>query len=138
VDKKTGKVDLIKFVSVVDCGQAINPKLAEGQIDGATVNGICYALTEEYKFSESGNLLTKQFRDYKIWTAADMPEIKTIVVDSHEPSGPFGAKSVGEIGINGPMPAIANAIFDAVGVRLFKAPFTAAKVYREMEQTGIR
>lgn len=136
VDKKTGKVDLIKFVSVVDCGQAINPKLAEGQIDGATVNGICYALTEEYKFSENGNLLTKQFRDYKIWTAADIPEIKTIVVESHEKTGPFGAKSVGEIGINGPMPAIANAIYDAVGVRMYKAPFTPARVYREMQKTG--
>ena len=138
VDVRTGQVRLLKFVSAVDCGQALNPKLAEGQIDGAAVNGICYALTEKYKFSENGNLLTKHFRDYKIWTAADMPEVKTIVVDSHEPSGPFGAKSVGEIGINGPMPAIANAIYDAVGVRLFEAPFTAAKVYREMEQTGIR
>jgi len=136
VDTKTGKVDLIKFVSVVDCGQAINPKLAEGQIEGATVNGICYALTEEYKFSKNGNLLTKQFRDYKIWSAADLPEIKTIVVDSHEETGPFGAKSVGEIGINGPMPAIANAIYDAVGVRMFKAPFTPARVYREMQKSG--
>ncbi|MDO9548663.1 MAG: molybdopterin-dependent oxidoreductase, partial [Candidatus Marinimicrobia bacterium] len=136
VDRKTGKVDVIKFVSAVDCGQALNPILAEGQIDGAVVNGICYALTEQYKFSANGNLLTKHFRDYKIWTAADLPEIKTIIVDSHEESGPFGAKSVGEIGINGPMPAIANAIYDAVGVRLFEAPFTPAKVYREMERTG--
>jgi len=75
VDKRTGKVDVLKFVSAVDCGQAINPKLAEGQVDGAVVNGICYALTEQYKFSANGNLLTKHFRDYKIWTAADMPEI---------------------------------------------------------------
>ncbi|MBU0713194.1 molybdopterin-dependent oxidoreductase [bacterium] len=136
VDKKTGEVNVIKFVSVADCGQALNPILAEGQIDGAVVNGICYALTEQYKFSANGNLLTKHFRDYKIWTAADLPEIKTIIVDSHEESGPFGAKSVGEIGINGPMPAIANAIYDAVGVRLFEAPFTPAKVYREMKKTG--
>ncbi len=135
VDVRTGQVRLLKFVSAVDCGQAINPKLAEGQIDGAAVNGICYALTEEYKFSANGNLLTKHFRDYKIWTAADLPEIKTIVVNSHEPSGPFGAKSVGEIGINGPMPAIANAIYDAVGVRLYQAPFTSQRVYREMERT---
>ena len=65
-----------------------------------------------------------------------MPEIKSIVVESHEASGPFGAKSVAEIGINGPMPAIANAIYDAVGVRLFEAPFTPAKVYREMKRAG--
>ncbi|HCK99424.1 MAG TPA: aldehyde oxidase [Candidatus Marinimicrobia bacterium] len=136
VDKRTGKVDVLKFVSAVDCGQAINPKLAEGQVDGAVVNGICYALTEQYKFSANGNLLTKHFRDYKIWTAADMPEIKSIVVESHEVSGPFGAKSIAEIGINGPMPAIANAIYDAVGVRLFEAPFTPEKVYREMKRAG--
>jgi CO/xanthine dehydrogenase Mo-binding subunit len=120
----------------VDCGQAINPQLAEGQVDGAVVNGICYALTEQYKFSANGNLLTKHFRDYKIWTTADMPEIKSIVVESYEASGPFGAKSVAEIGINGPMPAIANAIYDAVSVRLFEAPFTPAKVYRAMKQAG--
>jgi len=114
VDRKTGQVDVVKFVSVVDCGKALNPQLAEGQIDGAVVNGISYALTEQYKFSSHGNLLTKHFRDYKIWTAADMPEIKTIVVDSHEETGPYGAK----------------------GIRLFEAPFTPAKVYREMERTG--
>jgi CO/xanthine dehydrogenase Mo-binding subunit len=136
VDKRTGKVDVLKFVSAVDCGQAINPQLAEGQVDGAVVNGICYALTEQYKFSANGNLLTKHFRDYKIWTTADMPEIKSIVVESYEASGPFGAKSVAEIGINGPMPAIANAIYDAVSVRLFEAPFTPAKVYRAMKQAG--
>jgi putative selenate reductase molybdopterin-binding subunit len=138
VDRKTGKVDVLKFVSAVDCGQALNPVLAEGQIDGAVVNGICYALTEQYKFSKNGNLLTKHLRDYKIWTAADLPEIKTFMVESHEKTGPFGAKSVGEIGINGPMPAIANAIYDAVGVRLYKAPFTPARVFREMERAGIR
>ncbi len=136
VDKKTGKVRIIKFVSAVDCGQAINPKLAEGQIEGAAVNGICYALTEQYKFSLSGNLLNKSFRDYKIWTAADMPEFKSFIVESHEKSGPFGAKSVGEIGINGPMPAIANAIYDAVGIRLYEAPFTPEKVYRKMKLAG--
>jgi len=136
VDKKTGKVRIIKFVSAVDCGQAINPKLAEGQIEGAAVNGICYALTEQYKFSSGGNLLNKSFRDYKIWTAADLPEFKTFIVESHEETGPFGAKSVGEIGINGPMPAIANAICDAVGIRLYEAPFTPEKVYREMKRTG--
>ncbi len=136
VDRRTGKVSVLKFVSAVDCGQAINPKLAEGQVDGAAVNGICYALTEQYKFSPNGNLLTKHYRDYKIWTAADLPEIRTFVVESHEESGPFGAKSVAEIGINGPMPAIANAIFDAVGVRLFEAPFTPEKVYHAMKRAG--
>ncbi len=135
VDKQTGEVCVLEFVSAVDCGQAINPKLAEGQVEGAALNGISYALTEQYRFSSGGALLTKSFHDYKIFTAADLPEMKTFIVGSHEKTGPFGAKSVGEIGINGPLPAIANAIFDAVGVRLFEAPFTAEKVYRELQLT---
>ena len=136
VDTKTGDVKLLKFVSAVDCGQAINPQLAEGQIEGAAVNGIAYALTEEYIFSKKGNLLNKSFKSYKIPTAADIPEMKTFIVESHEESGPFGAKSVGEIGINGPMPAIANAIFDAIGVRMHEAPFTPEKVFKAMKFVG--
>lgn len=134
VDKKTGEIKIIKFVSAVDCGVALNPKLAEGQIEGATVNGICYALTEDYKFSKSGKLTNQTFNDYKIWTAADMPEMKTIIVESDEETGPFGAKSVGEIGINGPLPAIANAIYDAVGIRLYQAPFSAEKIYSKLNK----
>ena len=133
VDTKTGAVKVLEFISAVDCGQAINPQLAEGQVEGATVNGISYAMTEEYVFSDKGNLLNKGFRSYKISTAADIPKMKTFVVESHESSGPFGAKSVSEIGINGPMPAIANAIYDAIGVRMYEAPFTPEKVYRAMQ-----
>ena len=136
VDTKTGDVKVLKYVSAVDCGQAINPQLAEGQIEGAAVNGISYAMTEQYIFSEKGNLLNRNFKNYKIPVAADIPEMKTFVVESHEETGPFGAKSVGEIGINGPLPSIANAIFDAIGVRLFEAPFTPDKVYRAMESAG--
>jgi len=136
VDKKTGDVRVIKFVSAVDCGQPINPILVQGQVEGAVLNGISYALTEEFKFSSNGRLLTNTFTDYKIWTAKDLPEIKTIIVKSHEQSGPFGAKSVGEIGINGPMPAIANAIYDAIGVRMYESPFTPQRVYNEIKKAG--
>ncbi|MCK4420937.1 molybdopterin-dependent oxidoreductase, partial [candidate division WOR-3 bacterium] len=109
VDKRTGKVDVVKFVSAVDCGQPINPKLAEGQVEGAVINGISYALCEEYNFGSTANLLNCSFWDYKIYTTLDIPEMVTIIVESFEETGPFGAKSVGEIAINGPMPAIANA-----------------------------
>jgi len=136
IDTKTGDIKLLKYCSAVDCGQAINPQLAEGQIEGAVANGIAYALTEQYIFSDKGNLINKNFKNYKIPVAADMPEMKTKVVESHEKSGPFGAKSVGEIGINGPMPTIANAIFDAVGVRIFDAPFTPEKIYRAMKSAN--
>ncbi|MBN2322435.1 MAG: molybdopterin-dependent oxidoreductase, partial [Spirochaetes bacterium] len=134
VDMKTGAVEVKKFVSCADCGVPINPKLAEGQIEGSVVNGISYALTEQYRFDRSGRMTNPSFWDYKIYTAADIPEIVTILVGSYEDSGPFGAKSIGEIAINGPAPAIANAIFDAVGVRIFDLPITPQKVWEKLKQ----
>ena len=130
VDTRTGKVSLIKYVSAVDCGTAINPKLAEGQIEGAVVNGIGYAMTEEMVFSNKGRCLNPSLRYYKIPGPTDLPELVTILVPTYEPSGPYGAKSVSEICINGPLPAISNAIFDATGARLLHSPFTAEKVWR--------
>ena len=134
VDTETGKIKPLKFVSAVDCGQPINPVLAEGQVEGAVVNGLSYALTEQYIFNGRGKMTNPNFGNYKVYTAADIPEIKTIIVDSYEPTGPFGAKSVGEIAINGPAPAIANAVFDAIGIRLYETPFTPEKVWREMQK----
>ena len=130
VDTQTGRIDVIKFVSAVDCGQPINPKLVEGQVEGAVANGISFALWEEYRFSALGTMRNPSFGEYKIYTAADIPAMETYVVDSHEETGPFGAKSVGEIAINGPMPAIANAVYDAIGVRLYEAPFTPERVLK--------
>jgi len=132
VDTETGFVRVLKYVAAVDCGTAINPKLAEGQTDGAVLNGISYALTEEYLFDRRGKLLNDSFNHYKIFTTADLPELKTILVPTYEPTGPYGAKSVSEIGINGPIPAIANAIFDAVGVRLTRSPFTPERVLKAL------
>jgi putative selenate reductase molybdopterin-binding subunit len=87
-----------------------------------------YALCELMNFDERGRMLNPSFFDYKIFTTADAPPIKTILVETYEPTGPFGAKSIAEIGINGPLPAIANAIYDACGVRIKKAPFTPERV----------
>lgn len=136
VDKKTGKVHVVKFVSAIDCGQPLNPKLVEGQIEGAVVNGISFALTEELRFDKSGRALNSTFWDYKIFTAADIPEMQTIIVNSSDEDGPYGAKSVAEIGINGPAPAIANAIYDAVNIRLFDLPFTPTKIMNALKATG--
>jgi len=132
VDLETGKVAVLDFVSAVDCGQPIHPRLVEGQVEGATLNGIAYALWEEYRFDGSGRMRNPSFWDYKIPTLGDVPRLRTIVVSSHEATGPFGAKSVSEIGINGPAPAIANAIYDATGVRLFDLPFTPEKVLQAL------
>lgn len=129
VDINTGIVKVLKYVAAVDCGTAINPQLAEGQTEGGVLNGISYALTEEFVFDEKGRMLNPNFMNYKIFNTVDMPEIKAIIVDSYEPTGPFGAKSVSEICINGPIPAIANAIYDAVGIRLYRAPFTPERVW---------
>jgi len=128
VDTETGLVKVEKYVAAVDCGTAINPALAEGQTEGAVMNGICFALTEEYIFNQQGRMQNPHFGDYKIYSPADLMDLKTILVPTYESTGPFGAKSVSEISINGPMPAIANAIFDAVGIRLFDPPFTPEKV----------
>jgi len=135
VDTATGVVQVIKYVSAVDCGTAINPKLTEGQVEGAIVNGISWALTEEFRFSDSGAQLNTDFGRYKIFTAADIPAIKTIIIPTYEPNGPYGAKSVSEIAINGPAPAIANAIYDAIGIRFRELPITAEKIFRVLKNS---
>ena len=127
VDTATGKVQVIRYVAAVDCGTAINPRLAEGQTEGAVVNGIGYALSERY-LMDGGRVLNASFGGYKIPCATDLGTVETILVSTWEPTGPFGAKSVSEISINGPLPAIANAIHDAVGVRLRTSPFTPERV----------
>lgn len=133
VDTWTGKVRVVKYVAAVDCGTPINPKLAEGQTEGAVVNGLSYALTERYIFDDKGKMLNPSLGYFKIFSTADMPELKTILVPTYEETGPFGAKSVSEIGINGPLPAISNAIYNAVGVRLRKTPFTPEAVLAALE-----
>jgi len=132
VDRETGFVKVLRYVVAVDCGVAINPKMAEGQMEGAIVNGIGYALTEQMKFSSTGRVRNPNLFDYKIPCAADVPPIEVILVDSYEPTGPMGAKSVGEIGINAPIPTIASALYDAVGIRLTETPFTPERVLTAM------
>jgi putative selenate reductase molybdopterin-binding subunit len=128
VDTETGFVKVLKYVAAVDCGTAINPALAEGQTEGAVLNGLSYALCEEFLFDQKGRVRNDSFREYKIFCTRDLPEIQTILVPTHEPTGPYGAKSVSEISINGPLPVISNAIFDAVGIRLREAPYKPERV----------
>jgi len=133
VDTWTGAVKVLRYVATVDCGTAINPKLAEGQLEGAVMNGISYALTEEYLFNAKGKMTNANLTDYHIFSMRDKPPIKAILVPSYEETGPYGAKSVSEIGINGGMPAIANAIHNATGARLYATPFTPEKVWRAIQ-----
>jgi len=133
VDTRTGVVKLIKYVAAVDCGTAINPLLAEGQIEGAVANGIGYAMTEEMLFNAEGRCLNPSLRHYRIPSSRDLPELQTILVPTYEPSGPYGAKSVSEICINGPLPVISNAIFHATGVRLRKSPFSSERLWQALQ-----
>ena len=136
VDIETGVVHPIHIVSAVDVGKALNPDICEGQIEGAVAQGLGYALTEEIKIGSEGQVLNPTFMDYKIFCADDMPKLTTILVEAAEPTGPFGAKSVAEIAINGPAPAISNAIYDAIGVRLHSLPMTPEKVLAALDARG--
>lgn len=128
VDKETGEVEIVDYVSVVDCGTTINPKLAEGQVDGAIVQGLGMAVFENVKWTAKGKLVSNNLLNYKIPTRLDIKKLTTVFVDSYEESGPFGAKSVGEIGIDTPPAALANAIDNALGVRLKSLPLTPEKI----------
>lgn len=128
VDTETGVVRVVKFVSAVDCGKAINPRLAEGQVEGAVAQALGYALTEQMIFDGNGRMVNPDLSHYRIFSSKDMPEMETLLVESHEPTGPFGAKSVAEIGINGAAPVIANAIRNAIGIRIREIPFTPERV----------
>jgi putative selenate reductase molybdopterin-binding subunit len=133
VDTWTGEVKVLDYVAAVDCGVAINPKLAAGQTEGGVMNGISYALCEEYLFNNKGRMLNDGLKHYHIYSMADKPPLRVILVESYEDSGPYGAKSVSEICINGPAPAIANALYNAVGIRLRSIPMTREKVWRALQ-----
>jgi putative selenate reductase molybdopterin-binding subunit len=136
VDPETGVVAVTDIACAVDLGRAINPTLAEAQIIGSVSMGVGYALSEEMLFSPRGKMLNASLMEYKIPTSLDLPDIKAIMVESPEPSGPFGAKSVGEICLDVVAPAIANAIHNGAGIRLRHLPFTSEKVWRALREAG--
>jgi xanthine dehydrogenase molybdenum-binding subunit len=127
VDEETGKVKILNYVAAHDVGKAINPLLLEGQVYGGVMMGIGYALTEEV-IVEKGENMNPNFRDYKILTAKDVIPIQAPVLETYDDDGPFGAKGIGEPGCVPTAPAVANAIYDAVGVRIRDLPITPEKV----------
>lgn len=137
VDTETGHVRVLHLATAVDPGVAINPMQAEGQVEGAVTQGLGFALTEELLLDEAGRPRNAGFLDYKIFSAKDMPKLSTILVTTDEPLGPFGAKSVSEVPINGPAPAIANAIFHATGVRVRKLPIRPEDLLRELRKLPV-
>ena len=133
VDTLTGTVRVIKIVSVTDAGQIINPKMAEGQIEGGIPQALGMTLSEFMPFDEKGRPLNLDFNSYHIYTAKDMPELVVRFAESHEPTGPYGAKAVAEIPINAPAPAVANAVYNAVGVRVKHLPISPQQILEEMD-----
>jgi len=129
VDPATGKVEILNFYAAHDLGKAINPVMAEGQIEGGAVMGFGWALNEELKF-ENGRIMNPNFHDYHIFTIKDIPHIVPILVEPEDPEGPFGAKGLGEPAMVCTAPAVINAIYDAVGVRIKDMPATSEKIFR--------
>jgi CO/xanthine dehydrogenase Mo-binding subunit len=128
VDDETGEVEVIRIVAAHDCGTPINPMLVEGQVEGGIAMGLGFALQEEILFDAAGRQINPNLTNYITPTALDMPEIDVHIVDSYDPTGPFGAKGVGEPTAVPTAAAILNAIHDAVGVRITSLPATAEKV----------
>ena len=128
VDPETGHVTVLRYTAAQDVGRAIHPSYVEGQVQGGAVQGIGWALNEEYIYTKDGKLDNPGFLDYRVPVASDLPEIDVALVEVPNPRHPFGAKGVGEVPIVPPMAAIANAIFDATGVRMTSLPMSPPKI----------
>ena len=135
VDPETGKVDILRFTTVQDAGKAIHPSYVEGQMQGGSVQGIGWALNEEYYYSEDGRMNNSSFLDYRMPTSLDLPMIDTVIVEVANPGHPYGARGVGEANIVSPQAAVANAIHNASGLRMTALPINPAAV---MEATWSR
>ena len=133
VDRETGQVRILRIAGAHDCGQAINPMHAEGQLEGSAFQGLGQSLYEEL-ILENGQVMNPSFLEYKVPTALDMPEIRTELVEEPDPGGPFGAKGMSEGSIIAVSPAIANAVYHAVGVRCKELPITPEKVLQALKE----
>ncbi len=143
VDTDTGKVTVLNYTAVQDVGKAVHPSYVEGQIQGAVVQGIGWALNEEYVFSDKGSMENSSFLDYRMPTSLDLPMISTVIVEVANPGHPYGVRGVGEVPIVPPMAAMANAIYQAVGVRLTKLPMSPDAILEALwakdgEPTGLQ
>jgi len=132
VDTETGQVTVERLLMAVDCGIAINPITASGQVEGGMVQALGYAHCEEMAYDEAGQPLATDFNEYHIYRADEMPELEVIFVETYEPTGPYGAKAVAEIPKDGVAPALSSAIFDATGVRIRDLPYTPERVWRAL------
>jgi CO/xanthine dehydrogenase Mo-binding subunit len=133
VDPETGKVDVLKFTAFMDVGTAVHPAYVEGQIQGASVQGIGWALNEGYVYDENGAMLNSSFLDYRMPTTLDVPMIDTVMIEVPNPKHPFGLRGVGEAPIIPPLSAIAIAVSNAIGVRMRELPLTPDVILDALE-----
>jgi CO/xanthine dehydrogenase Mo-binding subunit/aerobic-type carbon monoxide dehydrogenase small subunit (CoxS/CutS family) len=134
VDEETGLVRVVDFVAATDCGNLINPALAEGQVEGGAAQGIGYGLMEDL-VCEEGQVLNPHLATYRVPTATEMPPVRMIWVETDDPRGPYGAKGLGEMGLVPTAAAIANAVKDATGARVHRIPLTPERVLTEIDAT---
>lgn len=132
VDPDTGKIQILRYTATQDAGKAIHPSYVEGQIQGGAVQGIGWALNEEYIYNEKGEMTNASFLDYRIPTCLDLPMIDAVIVEVPNPGHPFGVRGVGETPIIAPPAAIANAIYRAIGVRMKELPMSPGRVLKAM------
>jgi xanthine dehydrogenase molybdenum-binding subunit len=136
VDPETGKATVLRYTAVQDVGKAIHQSYVEGQMQGGAVQGIGWALNEEYFYNDTGVMANASFLDYRMPTSLDLPMIDTILVEVPNPGHPFGVRGVGEVPIVPPVAAIANAIYRAIGVRLRDSPMSPGRVMAETLAKG--
>lgn len=138
VDVETGQVKVLRIVSALDSGIAINPMTVEGQAEGAVQQGIGFALNEDFTINQNtGVVESNNFDSYKMASAVDMPQAEIVLIEEPDPKGPFGAKGTGEASVVGVAPAIANAIYNAIGVRIKELPITPDKVLKALEEKSL-
>jgi putative selenate reductase molybdopterin-binding subunit len=133
VDVQTGQVTVDKLVMAVDGGVIVNPLTASGQVEGGMTQALGYAVCEELRYDEAGRPRERDFWDYHIFQAHEMPQLETIFVETIEPSHPFGVKAVAEIPMDGVAPAVGNAVLDACGVNIDDNPITPEKLWRALK-----
>ncbi|MEC9307885.1 MAG: xanthine dehydrogenase family protein molybdopterin-binding subunit [Chloroflexota bacterium] len=136
VDTETGKVEILRYTAFQDVGKAIHPSYVEGQIQGGVVQGIGWALNEEYFVNDNGHMVNSSFLDYRMPVSLDLPMIDTVIVEIANPSHPFGVRGVGEVCICPPMAAISNAIYDAIGIRINELPMKPGTILEALWEKG--
>ena len=134
VDPETGKITILRYTAVQDAGKAIHPSYVEGQIQGGVVQGIGWALNEEYFMSEDGQMVNSSLLDYRMPTSLDLPMIDTVIVEKENPGHPYGVRGVGEVSIVPPLAAIANGVYHATGIRMRDLPMNPAAVAKAVAE----